>query len=57
MVGASAPPKDTRAAELGASCFTGALVIAITNPLDCLKQRWQVAPPGLTLFSFTQSLL
>ena len=33
-------------AELSASCITGSLVIAITNPLDCLKQRWQVAPSG-----------
>lgn len=24
----------------------GAAVIALTNPLDCLKQRWQVEPPG-----------
>jgi hypothetical protein len=31
-----------RASEIGASCVTGAAVIAITNPLDCLKQRWQV---------------
>lgn len=35
-----------RTAEISASCFTGAAVIAITNPLDCLKQRWQVLPPG-----------
>lgn len=31
------------ACNIAASCFTGATVIAITNPLDCLKQRWQVA--------------
>ena len=29
--------------NVGASCITGATVIAITNPLDCLKQRWQVS--------------
>ena len=26
-----------------ASCVTGAAVIALTNPLDCLKQRWQLS--------------
>ena len=36
--------KLPRSYEVGASCFTGGLVIAITNPLDCLKQRWQLAP-------------
>jgi hypothetical protein len=45
---------NNRAAEIGCSCFTGAAVIAVTNPLDCLKQRWQVEKPasGKTLFSF-----
>ena len=32
------------AAGLAASCFTGAAVIGLTTPLDCLKQRWQVEP-------------
>lgn len=35
-----------RRANVGASCATGAAVIALTNPLDCLKNRFQVAPPG-----------
>ena len=43
--------------EIGASCFTGAAVIAITNPLDCLKQRWQVEPRGPTLASFTRKIV
>ena len=48
-----------RVAEVGASCFTGAAVIAITNPLDCVKQRWQVEPPGGTrsLLQFTQQIV
>ena len=51
----------SRSAEVSASCLTGAAVIALTNPLDCLKQRWQVeqsigsARGGL--FSFTRQIL
>lgn len=30
------------AAQALASSATGGLVIALTNPLDCVKQRWQV---------------
>jgi len=49
-----------RGAEIGASCFTGALVIGITNPLDCLKQRWQVEPRETvhrTLGSFSRAII
>ena len=51
---------STTAAEIGASCFTGAAVIAITNPLDCLKQRWQVEPADSahrSLTSFTRNIV
>ena len=48
------------AANLIASCWTGAAVIALTNPLDCLKQKWQVAQ-GLgeetSMATFTRDLL
>lgn len=49
----------TRSHEIGASCFTGAAVIAITNPLDCLKNRWQVEPPGgpSNLLDFTRTIV
>eukprot|EP00404_Azadinium_spinosum_P059739 CAMPEP_0180699770 /NCGR_PEP_ID=MMETSP1038_2-20121128/4724_1 /TAXON_ID=632150 /ORGANISM="Azadinium spinosum, Strain 3D9" /LENGTH=172 /DNA_ID=CAMNT_0022731407 /DNA_START=99 /DNA_END=613 /DNA_ORIENTATION=+ len=30
--------------HLVTSAATGGAVIAVTNPLDCLKQRWQAAP-------------
>ena len=36
-----------RRANIGASCLTGAAVIALTNPLDCLKSRYQVQPSGV----------
>ena len=39
--------------EIGASCVTGAVVIALTNPLDCLKQRWQVEPTSSVHRSIT----
>ena len=41
-------PNGEQMANLLASSVTGAVVIAITNPLDCLKQRWQVNK--MTLF-------
>lgn len=49
----------SRTAEIGASCFTGAAVIVITNPLDCLKQRWQVEPrrSGQSLTSFARGIV
>lgn len=46
-----------------ASTLTGSLVISITNPLDCLKQRWQIAPTqkplpvGTTLLQFSSGLV
>lgn len=48
-----------RSYELAASAFTGSAVIAITNPLDCLKQRWQIAPTQshAGLLSFTRGIL
>ena len=48
-----------RAHEFVASAFTGSAVIGITNPLDCLKQRWQVAPTsnGMGLPAFTGSII
>ena len=51
------------AANILASCWTGAVVIALTNPLDCLKQRWQVAQMATepnsssSMRSFTTRLL
>ena len=30
--------------NLVAACSTGAVVIFLTNPLDCVKSRWQMAP-------------
>ena len=48
---------STRSAEIAASCFTGAAVIAITNPLDCLKQRWQVEPGARSLSTFSQEIV
>lgn len=33
-------------ANIAASCLTGSAVIALTNPLDCLKSRFQVANPS-----------
>tara|TARA_B110001452_G_scaffold193945_1_gene163922 strand:- start:526 stop:1434 length:909 start_codon:yes stop_codon:yes gene_type:complete len=45
--------------NVAASCFTGATVIAITNPLDCLKQRWQVAQTSTRtpLLAFAQEIV
>jgi hypothetical protein len=40
-----------------ASCITGATVIAVTNPLDCLKQRWQVSRSPQTFTVFTLEIL
>jgi hypothetical protein len=40
-----------------ASCVTGAMVIAVTNPLDCLKQRWQIRRSPQTFTSFTFEIL
>lgn len=51
---------SSRGVEIGASCFTGAAVIALTNPLDCLKQRWQVEPAvggASSLGSFTRRIV
>ena len=46
------------ACNIVASCFTGATVIAITNPLDCLKQRWQVAQTSTgTPLSFAREIV
>lgn len=50
------------AAEVAASCFTGTTVIVITNPLDCLKQRWQIAQssPGFArggLIDFARAIV
>lgn len=55
----STPSTNTRGVEISASCFTGATVIALTNPLDCLKQRWQVEPPasGAGLLSFSKKII
>lgn len=36
-----------------ASASTGGIVIAITNPLDCLKQRWQMAPHSSGMLHFS----
>ena len=54
-----APSRLTRSHEIAASCFTGATVIGLTNPLDCLKQRWQVEPPGgqPSLLAFTRTII
>lgn len=48
-----------RSYEVGASCFTGAATMMLTNPLDCLKQRWQVAPmqSQRSLGAFTREIL
>ena len=43
--------------NVGASCITGATVIAITNPLDCLKQRWQVSQASGSILGFTRDLI
>lgn len=44
------------ARNLVASSSTGAIVMAITNPLDTLKARWQVLPTGQPGPSSTSSL-
>ncbi|CAE8622664.1 unnamed protein product [Polarella glacialis] len=59
----SAPSKGSRnelAANLVASTATGMIVITLTNPIDCLKCRWQVAGgsrPGHTLGGFVRTLV
>jgi hypothetical protein len=45
------------ASNVVASCITGATVIAITNPLDCLKQRWQLNRSPQTFPSFVSDIL
>ena len=49
-------PSDS-ALNVGASCFAGAAVIGLTNPLDCLKQRWQVARTALPSFAFVKEIV
>jgi hypothetical protein len=49
--------RDNAAHNVAASCVTGASVIAITNPLDCLKQRWQISRSPQTFLSFTSDIL
>jgi len=50
-MGGPAPSRWQQRANVAASCFTGAAVIALTNPLDCLKNRLQVADaPGVVAF-------
>mmetsp|Transcript_21327 Transcript_21327/g.68790 ORF Transcript_21327/g.68790 Transcript_21327/m.68790 type:complete len:311 (-) Transcript_21327:75-1007(-) len=57
------PPRRTvtsapSAPELGASCLTGAIVIAVTNPLDSVKQRWQIRQcNSAALGSFTLDIV
>ena len=34
------------AVNLLSSGMTGGVAAALFNPLDCLKVRWQVTPPG-----------
>ena len=47
-----------RNANIGASCLTGSAVIALTNPLDCLKSRYQVAPQsGGGVAAFARALV
>ncbi len=48
------------ALNLLAACGTGALVIGLLNPLDCVKQRWQVASSRearTTLVAFSRRLV
>jgi hypothetical protein len=45
------------ASNVVASCVTGAAVIAITNPLDCLKQRWQLNRSPHSFPSFVSDIL
>ena len=46
------------ACNVVASCATGASVIAITNPLDCLKQRWQLSSTSSQKFpAFVSEIL
>lgn len=50
-MGSPPPSRWQQRANVAASCFTGAAVIALTNPLDCLKNRYQVADaPGVVAF-------
>jgi hypothetical protein len=49
--------RESAAHNVAASCVTGATVIAITNPLDCLKQRWQISRSPQTFLSFTSDIL
>jgi hypothetical protein len=49
--------RDNTARNIAASCVTGATVIAITNPLDCLKQRWQISHSSQRFPSFVRDIL
>jgi hypothetical protein len=49
--------KNAAAINVAASCFTGAAVIALTNPLDCLKQRWQLNRSPQKFPSFVADIL
>jgi hypothetical protein len=49
--------RKNAASNIVASCVTGATVIAITNPLDCLKQRWQLIRSPQTFPSFVSDIL
>ena len=50
-------PRREQLLNAAASSATGAAVIFLTNPLDCLKQRWQVAPTALTTTRANAGLL
>ncbi len=49
--------RENATRNVAASCITGAMVIAVTNPLDCLKQRWQISRSPQTFTSFTFEIL
>jgi hypothetical protein len=49
--------RESTARNIAASCITGATVIAITNPLDCLKQRWQISLSSQRFPSFVRDIL
>ena len=44
-------------ANVGASAATGGVVIALTNPLDCLKQRVQVRAAGPALLAHSSRIV
>jgi hypothetical protein len=48
---------NNAACNVVASCITGASVIAITNPLDCLKQRWQLSRTSQKFPAFVSEIL